>query len=66
MQTNSALDGRCEKLEADDGRPYFNLKAANSQIIGTSQMYAATSGRGNGIALVKTNGATTTTKHVAA
>ena len=64
MQTNSALDGRYEKLEAADGRPYFNLKAANSQAIGTSQMYAATSGRDNCIASVKANGSTKTIKHV--
>ena len=64
VQTNSALDARYEKLEASDGRPYFNLKAANAQIIGTSQMYAAASGRDNGIASVKTNGPTKTVKHV--
>ena len=64
VQTNSALDERYEKLEASDGRPYFNLKAANSQIIGTSQMYTAASGRDNGIASVKTNGTSTTVKHI--
>ena len=66
VQTNSPLDERYEKLEASDGRPYFNLKAGNSQIIGTSQMYAASAGRDNGIASVKTNGPSTTVKHVAA
>ena len=64
VQTNSALDERYEKLEASDGRPYFNLKASNGQIIGTSQMYAAASGRDNGIASVKTNGASNTVKHI--
>ena len=64
VQTNSALDERYEKLEASDSRPYFNLKASNGQIIGTSQMYAAASGRDNGIASVKTNGASTTVKHI--
>ena len=64
VRTNSALDERYEKLEASDGRPYFNLKASNGQIIGTSQMYAAVSGRDNGIASVKTNGVCTTVKHV--
>ena len=64
VQTNSAMDERYEKLEASDGRPYFNLKAANSQIIGTSQMYAAASGRDNGIVSVKSNGASATIKHV--
>ena len=64
VQTNSAIDDRYEKLEASDGRPYFNLKAVNGQIIGTSQMYAAASGRENGIESVKTNGVSTTIKHV--
>ena len=64
VQTNSAIDDRYEKLEASDGRPYFNLKAVNGQIIGTSQMYVAASGRENGIASVKTNGVSTTIKHV--
>ena len=66
VQTNSAIDERYEKLDASDGRPYFNLKAGNAQIIGTSQMYAAASGRDNGIASVKTNGPSTTIKHVTA
>ena len=64
VQTNSPMDERYEKLEASDGRPYFNLKAANAQIIGTSQMYTAAAGRNNGIASVKTNGASITIKHV--
>ncbi|HEY9178319.1 MAG TPA: YegP family protein, partial [Flavipsychrobacter sp.] len=34
---------------------YFNLKAANGQIIGTSQMYESAQGRDNGIASVKSN-----------
>ena len=64
VQTNSQLDERFDKVEASDGRPYFNLKAGNSQIIGTSQMYASVPGRDNGIASVKTNGPSTTVKHV--
>ena len=64
VQANCGMDERYEKKEAADGRPYFNLKAANSQIIGTSQMYAAASGRDNGIASVKTNGVSKTVKQV--
>ena len=64
VQTNCGMDERYEKKEAADGRPFFNLKAANSQIIGTSQMYAAASGRDNGIASVKTNGVSKTVKQV--
>ena len=56
---NCAMDERYEKLEASDGRPYFNLKAGNHQIIGTSQMYASAASRDNGIESVKTNGVST-------
>ncbi len=66
VRTNSPLDERYERLEASDGRPYFNLKAANAQIIGTSQMYTAAAGRDNGIASVKTNGPSTTIKDLSA
>lgn len=62
VQKNSGLDERYQKLTAKDGRPYFNLLAGNSQVIGTSQMYASETTRDNGIASVKNNGATETVK----
>lgn len=40
---------------AKDGSHYFNLTAANTMVIGTSQMYTSTQGRDNGIASVRTN-----------
>ena len=64
VQKNSPSEERFERKDASDGRFYFNLKAANHQIIGTSQMYKATAGRDNGIASVQTNGPTTTIKNV--
>ena len=51
-----------ERKEARDGRHYFNLKAANHQVIGTSQMYAAAASCEKGIASVKSNGSTTEVK----
>jgi len=62
VQANSPLDARYEKKSATDGRPYFNLKAGNHQIIGTSQMYGSEAARDDGIASVKANGATATIK----
>gem|GEM_PF-41022 len=62
VQTNSPLDARYEKLVASNGKFYFNLKAANHQIIGTSQMYASAQSRETGIASVKTNGSASTVK----
>ena len=42
VQKNCALDQRYNRLNAADGRCYFNLKAANHQVIGTSSMFADT------------------------
>jgi uncharacterized protein len=62
VQKNSSLDERYDRKDAVNGKFYFNLKAANHQIIGTSQMYTASSGRDQGIESVKVNGSTTTVK----
>lgn len=62
VQKNSADETRFDRKEASDGRFYFNLKAGNHQIIGTSQMYKTTASRDAGIESVKTNGGTTTVK----
>lgn len=40
---------------AKDDSPYFNLKASNGQIIGTSEMYSSIAARDNGIQSVMTN-----------
>jgi uncharacterized protein YegP (UPF0339 family) len=62
VQANSPLDARYEKKVSSNGKPYFNLKAANQQVIGSSQMYASEQARDAGIAAVKANGASTTVK----
>ena len=62
VQKNSPDAARYERNAAKDGRTYFNLKAGNHQIIGTSQMYKDESGRDNGIKSVQTNGPTATIK----
>ncbi|NML40424.1 YegP family protein [Chitinophaga sp. G-6-1-13] len=60
VKTNSQHDERFEKKTSSNEKHYFNLKATNGQVIGTSQMYASESGRDNGIASVKTNAPTAT------
>ena len=55
VRTNSQDDNKFERLTAKDDSPYFNLKATNGQVIGTSEMYSSTSAMENGIASVKTN-----------
>jgi uncharacterized protein YegP (UPF0339 family) len=62
VQKNSGVDGRYDRKTASDGRFYFNLKAGNHQVIGTSQMYKSEAARDAGIDSVKTNGSTATVK----
>ncbi|MFV0140000.1 YegP family protein [Empedobacter falsenii] len=55
VRKNSQDDSKFELKEETSGKWHFNLKAANGQIIGTSQSYETESGAKNGIASVKTN-----------
>lgn len=61
VKTNSADDNKFDRKESSNGKPYFNLKATNGQIIGASEMYESTAARENGIESVKTNAPTATT-----
>ncbi len=56
VRNNARTDERFERKTNAGGKFYFNLKAANGQIIGTSQQYASESGRDGGIDSVKKNG----------
>jgi uncharacterized protein YegP (UPF0339 family) len=55
VRKNSQLVDRFEKLESKNGKPYFNLKASNGQIIGNSEMYESAAARDNGIESVFKN-----------
>lgn len=55
VRTNAPLDERYERKEAANGKHFFNLLAANKQIIGSSQMYASKEGCEKGVASVKNN-----------
>lgn len=55
VKKNASDDSKYERKVAKNGKPYFNLKATNGQIIGTSEMYESESGRDNGIESVKKN-----------
>lgn len=55
VKSNAPHDERFERKTASNGSPFFNLKAANHQIIGRSEMYSSESARENGIESVKTN-----------
>jgi uncharacterized protein len=59
VQKNSPADERYELKTATDGRFYFNLRAGNNQVIGTSQMYSTEATRATGVESVKVNGPST-------
>lgn len=61
-QANSLLDERYERKTASNGKTFFNLKAANHQVIGTSQMFATKAVLESDIASVKANGSSKTVK----
>jgi len=62
VQTNSQLDEHFERKAAHNGQFYFDLHAANKQIIGRSETYTTKAAMEKGIASVKKNGPVTTIK----
>lgn len=55
VRKNAPLDERFERKTNAKGEPMFNLKAANYQVIGTSEGYSSEAAREAGIASVKSN-----------
>jgi len=55
VKKNSQDDSKFERKTSSNGKPYFNLKASNGQIIGISEQYETESNRENGIESVKKN-----------
>jgi uncharacterized protein YegP (UPF0339 family) len=55
VRVNAAHDERFDRRTSVAGEPYFVLKAANGQVIGTSEMYSSAAAMENGIASVKAN-----------
>ncbi len=62
VRKNSQEDARFDRLVSKNGKPYFNLKATNGQIIGNSEMYESEAARENGIESVKKNAPDATVK----
>lgn len=58
VQKNCGADPHYEKKVATNGRFFFNLKAANNQVIGTSPMYGSEQDRDAALVAVKASGAT--------
>jgi uncharacterized protein YegP (UPF0339 family) len=60
VKKNSQDDTKFDRKTSSNDKFYFNLKATNGQIIGTSEMYESDASRDNGIDSVKTNAADAT------
>jgi uncharacterized protein YegP (UPF0339 family) len=58
VKNHSPYDSNYEKKTSTNGKYYFNLKATNGHVIGTSEMYESSSGRDSGIDSVKNNAPT--------
>ena len=55
VRKNAADPKKFEVKVAKNGKPFFNLKASNGQVIGASQMYASEDTLKKGIASVGKN-----------
>lgn len=55
VRKNSSDDAKFDRKESSNGKPYFNLKAGNGQVIGKSEMYESKAAMENGIESVKKN-----------
>ncbi|RRD62088.1 YegP family protein [Tannerella forsythia] len=55
VKKNAQMESRFEKNVAKNGKFYFNLKASNGQVIGSSQMYESETSCDNGIKSVQKN-----------
>jgi uncharacterized protein YegP (UPF0339 family) len=55
VRKNAVADANYQKKETKAGKYMFNLKAANRQVIGTSQSYTTVASRDKGIESVKGN-----------
>lgn len=55
VKKNSQDDSNFERLYSSIGKPRFNLKAGNGEVIGISQMYTSDKSMENGIAAVRKN-----------
>jgi small subunit ribosomal protein S1 len=55
VKKNAGEESRYELSQSESGKYHFNLKAANHQVIGSSQMYASEDSAKEGIASVMSN-----------
>ncbi len=66
VRANCGNDAAYECKPSHDGQHHFVLKAANQQVIGSSETYKSTAGRDGGLASVKKNGTSGTVRDLTA
>ena len=66
VRKNAENEKRYETKVSNKGEHYFNLKAANGEVIGKSEMYQSSRGMKNGMASVQKNAAGAAIEDVAA
>ena len=64
VKKNSSNKKHFERKDSKGGQYYFVLKAANSKVIGKSQMYKTNDSSENGIDSIKTNARLATIKYL--
>lgn len=64
VMKNATDDHRFERKTSSSDQPYFVLKAANGEVIGTSQMYSSSPAMENGIQSVMKNAPEATIEEV--
>jgi uncharacterized protein len=58
VRENCVDDNMYERKISSNNKPFFNFKAPNGEVVGTSEMYESNAGMENGIESVKRNGST--------
>jgi uncharacterized protein YegP (UPF0339 family) len=53
VRKNGVEDGRYELKTASDGRPFFNIKSSNGQVVATSPMFADEAARSAAVSAIK-------------
>lgn len=55
VRSSASNDERFDRMTSKDDKPYFVLKAANGEVIGTSEQYSSVTMMEDGIKAVKAN-----------
>lgn len=65
VKKNALDDSKYDRKKSSNGKDFFNLKATNGQVIGTSELYESVAALENGIGSVKSNAPTASIDEVA-